>query len=169
MNAQVHDMKAVIHMPAAQALLDDDDRPLIDTPQPPQRASRSSATTAHERSRSSSAAERSPAVAHSPFVPLLLGGLALLGWLGWQTLQLVSEHNALQGAHAAQQQTVDNAGKLRTSLDALAADTQRMALAGNPSAKLLVDELARRGVTISAPGAAATTTTTPAAVPPATR
>jgi hypothetical protein len=155
MNAQVHDMKAVIHMPAAQALHADDDRPLIDTP--PQRSS---------RSRTASPTERSPAAAHSPFVPLLLGGLALMGWLGWQTLQLVSERNALQGAHAAQQQTVDNAAKLRASLDALAADTQRMALAGNPSAKLLVDELARRGVTITAP---ASTATTPAAAPPAAR
>lgn len=90
---------------------------------------------------------------HSPFVPLLLGGLAMLGWLGFQVQQQLTERELLGTAHAAQQQTVDNAGQLRASLDALAADTQRMAQAGNPSARLLVDELARRGVTISATAA----------------
>jgi hypothetical protein len=94
---------------------------------------------------------------HSPFVPLLLGGLAMLGWLGFQVQQQLAERELLVAAHASQQQTVDKAGKLRASLDALAADTQRMAQAGNPSAKLLVDELARRGVTINATGAKSTT------------
>jgi len=100
---------------------------------------------------------------HSPFVPLLLGGLAMLGWLGFQVQQQLAERELLGTAHASQQQTVDNAGKLRASLDALAADTQRMAQAGNPSAKLLVDELARRGVTINATAAGAATNA--AAVP----
>ena len=100
-----------------------------------------------------------PAVAavpmRSPFVPMLLGGLALLGWLGFQTYGLFSERETLTAAHTAQQQTVDNAGKLRASLDALAADTQRIADAGNPSARLLIDELRKRGITINAPAAAA--------------
>ena len=86
---------------------------------------------------------------HSAFVPLLLGGLALLGWLGFQTWQLYSERQALQAAHASQQQTVDGAAKLRASLDTLAADTQRLADGGNPNARALVDELKKRGVTIN--------------------
>ena len=85
----------------------------------------------------------------SPFVPLLLSMLALVVWLGHQAWQLVADRQSLQAAHAAQQPTVDNAAKLRTSLDALAADTQRLADAGNPNAKLLVDELKKRGVTIN--------------------
>ena len=92
---------------------------------------------------------------HSPFVPLLLGGLALLGWLAFQTQQLANEREQLQATHAAQQQTVDNAAKLRGSLDALAADTQRMADTGNPNAKLLVEELRKRGITINPQAAAA--------------
>jgi hypothetical protein len=97
-----------------------------------------------------------PTAPHSPFVPVLLGGLALLGWLGFQTYGLVTERTGLASARTAQQQTVDNAGKLRTSLDALAADTQRIADAGNPSARLLIDELRKRGITINAPAAVAT-------------
>ena len=104
-----------------------------------------------------------PAVAasRSAFAPLLLGGLAVLGWLGFQTWQFYVERQALQAAYASQQQTVDGAAKLRASLDTLAADTQRLADVGNPNARTLVDELKKRGVTISttpantAPGMAA--------------
>ena len=103
------------------------------------------------------------AVSRSAFAPLLLGGLAVLGWLGFQTWQFYAERQALQAAYASQQQTVDGAAKLRASLDTLAADTQRLADAGNPNARTLVEELKKRGVTIStapagaasAPGAAA--------------
>ena len=101
-------------------------------------------------------------VPYSPFVPLLLGALALLGWLGFQTQQLLNERQALQAAYVSQQQTVDNSGKLRASLDALAADTQRMADSGNPNARLLVDELRKRGITINPAG-----NTPPAATAPA--
>ncbi len=86
----------------------------------------------------------------SPFLPLLLAAMALLGWMGFQTWQLFTDRQALLAAHANQQQTVDNAAKLRGSLDALAADTQGLADAGNASARLLVEELKKRGVTINA-------------------
>lgn len=91
----------------------------------------------------------SAAHARSAFVPLLLGGLALLLMLGWQTVLLAGERSALLAGHASQQQTVDNAGTLRAQLDALAADTQRLADAGNPNAALLVAELKKRGITIN--------------------
>ena len=83
----------------------------------------------------------------------------MLGWLGFQAQQLAAERQALQTAYASQQQTVDNSAKLRASLDTLAADTQRLADSGNPNARALVDELKKRGVTIS---------TTPANAAPAT-
>ena len=99
---------------------------------------------------------------HSAFVPMILGGMALLGSMAFQGYQHLGDRQTLQNAHAAQQQTVDNAGKLRASLDALAADTQRMADAGNASARLLVEELKKRGVTINA---TATAGATPTAAP----
>jgi hypothetical protein len=115
------------------------------------------------RSRSQMRAMPEPGVSHSPFLPVLLGSLALLGWLGFQTQQLLNERQTLQGGYASQQQTVDNAGKLRVSLDALAADTQRMADGGNPNAKLLVDELRKRGITISTAATSSTGAVTPSA------
>ncbi len=142
-------MNTVVNMPGSAQPTDNADVPPAD----------SRPGIAAERHRRHRASDRSDAAAasvhHSPFVPLLLGGLAVMGWLGFQAQQLLTEREALATAHASQQQTVDNAAKLRASLDALAADTQRMAQAGNPSARLLVDELARRGVTIN-PGAAQT-------------
>jgi len=96
------------------------------------------------------AAPTRPAALHSAFVPVLLGLTALLASLAFQTWSLASERTALVAGHAGQQQTVDNAGKLRTSLDALAADTQRLADTGNPNAALLVTELKKRGITINA-------------------
>ena len=43
-----------------------------------------------------------PAALHSPFVPILLGSLALLGWLGFQTYGLVTERSGLASARTAQ-------------------------------------------------------------------
>lgn len=96
-----------------------------------------------------------PAAGHSPFVAVLVTLLALMAWAGAQTWELVTQRGNLKALFASQQQTVDNAAKLRASLDAVAADTQRMANAGNPNAALLVEELRRRGVTITVPAAGA--------------
>ena len=105
---------------------------------------------------------------YSAFVPLLLGGVALAGWLVFQAVQLNAERQTLQTAFASQQQTVDSAAKLRATLDTLAADTQRLADSGNPTARTLVDELKKRGVTIStAPANAASAPGVPATPAPA--
>lgn len=92
---------------------------------------------------------------HSAFVPMLLLVLSALAFFVANIVEGYRARTALQAAHAGQQQTVDNAAKLRQSLDALAADTQRLANGGNPNAALLVDELRKRGVTITVPPAPA--------------
>lgn len=91
------------------------------------------------------------------FVPLLILLLALAAYFGVQLSDALGARDTLRAMHANQQQTVDNAAKLRGSLDALAADTQRLANAGNGNAGVLVEELRKRGVTITvpAPGAPA--------------
>jgi hypothetical protein len=94
---------------------------------------------------------------------VLLCALALLAGLGWQTHLLFSERNALLSARAGQQELVDNASKLRGSLDGLAADTQRLADGGNASAALLVAELKKRGITIDPKAGAPAAPAMPAA------
>jgi hypothetical protein len=105
---------------------------------------------------------------HNAFVPLLLSTLALLVFFSFQAAQAYGQRQALLATHVAQQQTVDNAGRLRANLDALAADTQRMADAGNPNAGALVAELRRRGITINTAAAVvpATTGAAPEVPPP---
>ncbi len=95
-----------------------------------------------------------------PFLPLTLFGGALVYWLGFQTWQLVVERGQLDQAFASQTRTMENAAQFRARLDKIARETQLLADKGNPNAKLLVEELRKRGVTInpnaSAAGAPAT-------------
>ena len=88
--------------------------------------------------------------AYTAFLPLLLISLALLFWSVFQTVQLVSESKAMKEAIGNQETLMQNATKLRASLDAIAGQTKKLAEQGNPNAQLLVDELKKRGITINA-------------------
>ena len=89
------------------------------------------------------------------FLPLLWLALAVLGWQAFMGWQMWAEREQLAAARQNQEGPMANAVKLRTALDTLAADTQRMADAGNGNARVLVDELRRRGITINAAATAA--------------
>lgn len=97
---------------------------------------------------------RSATAARSAFWPLLPLALAVLAWLAHQAWVLDQERRQFEQALRDQQAAVDQAGTLRRTLDLLAADTQRLADAGNGNARALVDELRRRGITIQTPSAA---------------
>lgn len=90
--------------------------------------------------------------ARSAVLPLALAAVALLAFLLDQTEQRWRERQQLQQSHAEQQPQVERAQQLRGQLDRLAADTQRLADAGNANAAALVGELRRRGITINAAG-----------------
>jgi hypothetical protein len=92
--------------------------------------------------------------ARGSFLPVLLLGSTVFGWMAFQTSQLITEHNSLDKALASQAQPLEQSQKLRAALDSVASSTQRLADSGNASAKLLVDELKKRGITIN-PNAAA--------------
>ena len=136
MSQQPPPMSSVIDIPLAPAPEAQPVQPLRDP-------------RAHAPGATRTRTEAAQAALRSPFIPLLLAGLALLGWLAFQAQQQMAERQNLQTAYASQQQTVDNAGKLRASLDVLAADTQRLADGGNANARALVEELKKRGVTIN--------------------
>ena len=86
----------------------------------------------------------------SAFVPLLLGLLAVTAWMAHHAWLLEQDRLQLTAAQATLQPTVEKSAGLRQSLDRLAADTQRLADAGNGNARVLVDELRKRGITIHA-------------------
>lgn len=109
----------------------------------------------HHASASVQAGERrgTPAAAHaaasSVFVPLLIFFAAWLAWAVFQAAQLHEENKSLQSLKSNQEQQVQQAQRVRQTLDALASETKRLADAGNPNARLVIDELARRGITVN--------------------
>lgn len=93
----------------------------------------------------------------SPFVPLLIAALGLVTWSGFQLYQLRQDITTLTQAHANQESGMEKAKRMRQTLDALATQTKRLSDAGNPNARLVIDEMAKRGITVNvpAPGASA--------------
>jgi hypothetical protein len=83
------------------------------------------------------------------FLPLLLLTLAFVAWLGFQAFQQVAERRQLAPLLANLEQQEQAAIKLRSSLDAVATATAKLAADGNANAKTIVDELRKRGVTIN--------------------
>lgn len=92
---------------------------------------------------------RPPSAEQSVFIPLAILTLAAVAWAGFQTAQLLRERDLLTAAHINQERPMENAKKLREGLDTLAKQTQLLANKGNTSAKLVVDELKKRGITIN--------------------
>ena len=93
--------------------------------------------------------------ARGVFVPIFLVALSVTSWFGFQTLQLVREQQQLEAVKvnlAAQELA---ATKVRAALDQVATATAKLATEGNSNARLIVEQLRSRGVTISSPGASA--------------
>ena len=86
------------------------------------------------------------------FVPMLLMALAIVGWLGFQSTQLWRERQQLKELQTGLASQADAATKLRASLDAVATATAKLASEGNDSARVIVEELRKRGVTINPQG-----------------
>lgn len=91
-----------------------------------------------------------------PWPAIALLTVAVVAWLAFQTVQLARERGTLQTVKATQEPTIEQAQKLRAQLDAIAKKTLELAQQGNSGAALIVEELARRGVTINPNQPAAT-------------
>jgi hypothetical protein len=89
----------------------------------------------------------------SPFVPLLLLAIALVAWLGFQAVQQVRDREQLGALRKALEPQEAAAQKVRASLDAVAIGTAKLAADGNASARAVIEELRKRGITVNAAGA----------------
>jgi len=85
----------------------------------------------------------------SPFIPLLLLTVALLSWATFQTVQLARDRRDLRAAYTNQEQPMQQAAKMRAQLDGIARSTAELASKGNANAGTIVQELAKRGITIN--------------------
>lgn len=83
------------------------------------------------------------------FIPQILFAAGLVIWAGFQTTVLIQEKRNLTTLRENQENTVQQATKLRTQLDSIAAKTQILAEKGNTGAATIVAELKKRGITIN--------------------
>jgi hypothetical protein len=90
----------------------------------------------------------------SAFVPVLLLALAFVAWLGFQCVQQIGERQQLTALQASLDAQEAAAKKVRASVDAVATATAKLAAEGNANARVVVEELRKRGVTINANGGA---------------
>jgi hypothetical protein len=91
-----------------------------------------------------------------PRLAIILLTVAVLAWFGFQTAQLVRERSHLHAVRASQEAPIQQAQRVRGQLDAIATETLALAKRGNTGAAMIVEQLARRGITIN-PGAAPAT------------
>jgi uncharacterized protein YggE len=92
-------------------------------------------------------------------LPVALLAVAFLAAIGFQTLELMRDRNTLSGVYAGQEAAVEQTLRLRNSVDAFAGDTAKLAQAGDPQAKQVVDALRSQNISIRPP--AATTAAAP--------
>jgi hypothetical protein len=79
---------------------------------------------------------------------MLLTLLALIVWFGFQTLELWTERQNYRSAVERQAVRIERLQPMQSAFDALTDDTARLAAAGNPNARLLLDALKKRGVNV---------------------
>lgn len=85
--------------------------------------------------------------------------LVVFSWCAWmvfQTVQLVRERNHLAQLKANQETALQDATKVRAQIDAITADTAKLAAAGNAGAQRILAEFRRRGFKVSAESQPAT-------------
>ena len=88
-------------------------------------------------------------VRSDPWTAVALLTIAVVAWLSFQTVQQIRERTALQNVRTAQEAAIERAQKIRAQFDTITKKTLELAQQGNAGAALIVDELARRGVTIT--------------------
>jgi hypothetical protein len=87
-----------------------------------------------------------PPVQGGANLPLIILLIALLLWFGFQTLQLATERANLGEARGHQEAAMQEAQKLRTQFESLISKTSELANKGHAGAKLVMEELQKRGM-----------------------
>ncbi len=107
-----------------------------------------------------------PAARTTAFVPLLLLGLALLAWFVFQAIQATADREVIRAAATGQDRQLDESKKLRSAFETLYRGTLQLADGGNQNARLVADELKRRGVGLNGQGTPPPGATTTPTAPP---
>ena len=79
--------------------------------------------------------------------------LVVLSWCAWtvfQTVQFVRDRNHLTQLKASQETPIQEATKVRAQIEAITADTVKLAAEGNAGAQRIIFELQKRGFKLPA-------------------
>ena len=77
--------------------------------------------------------------------------VALLLWFGFQLLQQVRERSNLSAVKANQESAIQESEKIRLQFQGLMTKTVELANQGHAGAKMVVDELQKRGIGVPSP------------------
>jgi hypothetical protein len=94
-------------------------------------------------------------------LPFVLTLVALLAWHGFQTLQLLRERTQLSLAKESQDAAMQESQKVQSQFQTLLTKTSELASQGHAGAKMVMEELQKRGL-----GAAPAATPVPEAKSP---
>lgn len=78
--------------------------------------------------------------------------LVVFSWCAWmvfQTVQLVRDRVHLTELKSSQETALQEASKIKTQIEAITADTAKLAANGNPGAQRIVAELRKRGFKVA--------------------
>ena len=82
-------------------------------------------------------------------IALTLTLVSLILWFGFQAFQLVRDRSSLQVVKANQETAMQESEKIRTQFQTLMTKTAELANQGHAGAKMVVDELQKRGLGVS--------------------
>ena len=84
-------------------------------------------------------------------LPIILVVVSLFAFMTFETGEAIHDRGALADLRRSQEATVQEAIKLRQQLETLAGKTAQLAAQGDESAKTVVDQMKRQGVTLNPP------------------
>jgi hypothetical protein len=85
-------------------------------------------------------------------IALTLTLVSLILWFGFQAFQLVRDRSSLRVVKANQETAIQESAKIRTQFQTLVTKTAELAKQGHAGAKMVIDELQKRGVGIAPEG-----------------
>ena len=88
-------------------------------------------------------------------LPVLMLSAAIVAFFAFQTSLLVTERTAQTENHAAQEKPLEQVGKLKAQITALAQGTLKLSQEGDKNATSIIEQLKAMGVDIQPPGAPA--------------
>jgi hypothetical protein len=77
---------------------------------------------------------------------LILTLVGLLLWFGFQTLQLLRERTSFGLAKESQDAAIQESQKIQSQFQTIMTKTAELAAKGHPGAKMVIEELRKRGV-----------------------